>query len=205
MLVPIKNEVMNMSKDRLAAFMDAVLAIIMTILVLELPKPSPMTIEGVLALRDTYVCYILSFFWLGTMWVNLHNEWHHIQIITKKVVWLGIILLFVTSWIPYSMSVVATYPSSKLAMVLYGMSVLLVTIANLWLSIALYQCHVDIEECNSHRHAWFMRVKYIPDILIKLVGMVLAATVFPAAMIIAVLIAMIWMLIPIDRWYKGES
>ena len=148
-----------MSKDRLEAFMDAVLAIIMTILVLELPKPDPMTIDGVLALRDTYVCYILSFFWLGTMWVGLHNEWHQIQVITKKVVWLGLILLFVTSWIPYSMSVVAQYPSSKLAIVLYGVSVLLVTFANLWLSVALYQCHVDIETCNSHRHAWMMRVK----------------------------------------------
>ncbi|MBQ3265079.1 MAG: DUF1211 domain-containing protein [Ruminococcus sp.] len=194
-----------MGKERLAAFMDAVLAIIMTILVLELPKPDPMTVEGVLALRDTYVCYILSFFWLGTMWINLHNEWHHIQIISRKVVWLGIILLFVTSWIPYSMSVVAAYPSSKLAMVLYGVSVLLVTFANLWLSVALYQCHVDIAECNSHRHAWFMRAKYIPDILIKLIGVVLAATVYPAAMIIAVLIAMMWMLIPIDRLYKGKS
>lgn len=194
-----------MSKDRLAAFMDAVLAIIMTILVLEIPKPAPMTTEGVLALRDTYVCYILSFFWLGTLWVNLHNEWHQIQIITKKVVWLGIVLLFVTSWIPYSMSVVAIYPSSKLALVLYGMSVLLVTFANLWLSIALYQCHVDIAECNSHRHAWLMRVKYIPDIAVKLVGMALAETVFPAAIIIAVFAAMVWSWIPMEKWYRGAA
>ncbi|HBE15254.1 MAG TPA: hypothetical protein DCY72_03275, partial [Ruminococcaceae bacterium] len=129
-----------MSKDRLEAFMDAVLAIIMTILVLELPKPDPMTVEGVLALGDTYVCYALSFFWLGTMWVNLHNEWQQIEVINKRVVWLGVILLFVTSWIPYSMSVVTSNRDNKLAMVLYGLSVLLVTIANLLLSISLYRC-----------------------------------------------------------------
>lgn len=195
----------TMTKDRLAAFMDAVLAIIMTILVLELPKPEPMSIEGVLALRNVYVCYILSFFWLGTMWVSLHNEWHQIQVITKKVVWLGVVLLFVTSWIPYSMSVVVTYPTSKLAMMLYGVSVLLVTFANLWLSIALYQCHVDIEECDSHQHAWYMRVRYIPDITIKVIGMILTQTVSPAAMIIAVLIAMVWSWLPIEKWYKGAS
>ena len=193
-----------MSKDRLAAFMDAVIAIIMTILVLELPKPDPMTVDGVLALRDTYVCYILSFFWLGTLWVNLHNEWHQIQVITKKVVWLGIVLLFVTSWIPYSMSVVAENPTNKLAMLLYGMSVLLVTFANLWLSVALYRCHVDIAECNSHHHAWMMRIKYIPDIAIKIIGMILTAAAAPAAMVIAVLIAMVWSLIPVEKWYKGE-
>ncbi len=194
-----------MSKDRLEAFMDAVLAIIMTILVLELPKPDPMTIEGVLALGDTYVCYILSFFWLGVMWVNLHNEWHRIEIINKRVVWLGVILLFVTSWIPYSMSVVVTYPTSKLAMVLYGMSVLLVTIANLLLSVSLYRCHVDIETCDSEKHAWIMRVKYIPDITIKVIGIILSATVYQPAAIIAVLVAMVWMLIPVDGWYKGTA
>ncbi|WP_407385518.1 TMEM175 family protein [Ruminococcus sp.] len=194
-----------MTKDRLAAFMDAVLAIIMTILVLELPKPDPMTLDGVLQLKDTYICYALSFFWLGTMWVNLHNEWHQIQVITKKVVWLGIVLLFVTSWIPYSMSVVAEHPGNKLAMLLYGMSVLLVTFANLWLSFALYQCHVDIAECNSHRHAWLMRIKYIPDIAIKLIGMVLTATVFPSAMFFAVLAAMVWILIPIEKIYHYKE
>lgn len=194
-----------MSKDRLAAFMDAVLAIIMTILVLELPKPDPMTIEGVLALSDTYVCYALSFFWLGTMWVNLHNEWHQIEVINKRVVWLGVILLFVTSWIPYSMSVVTSNRSSKLAMVLYGMSVLLVTFANLLLSISLYRCHVDIATCDSKKHAWMMRVKYIPDIVIKIIGIILSATIWQPAMIYAVLIAMVWMLIPIDSWYKGTA
>lgn len=194
-----------MSKDRLEAFMDAVLAIIMTILVLELPKPYPMTIEGVLALRDTYICYILSFFWLGTMWVNLHNEWHQIQVITKKVVWLGVVLLFVTSWIPYSMSVVAKYPTIKLALVLYGMSVLLVTLANLWLSVALYQCHVDIDECDSQQHAWVMRVRYIPDIAVKIVGMILSATVYPLAIIVAVLLAMVWSWLPVEKWYKSKT
>ena len=194
-----------MSKDRLAAFMDAVLAIIMTILVLELPKPDPLSLQGVLALGNTYVTYILSFFWLGTMWVNLHNEWHHIKVINKKIVWLGIVHLFVTSWIPYSMSVVATNPMSRIGQVLYGMSVLLVTFANLALSVALYKCHFDLEECDSHQHAWLLRVKYIPDIIIKLIGMALAAFVYPPAMVYSVLIAMLWMFVPVEKFYKPHN
>ena len=195
-------EVDRMSKDRLAAFMDAVIAIIMTILVLELPKPDPLSFSGVLALSNSYAAYILSFFWLGTMWVNLHNEWHHIRLINKKVVWLGILLLFVTSWIPYSMSVVAADPMNRAGQVLYGMSVLLVTFSNLWLSVALYKCHYDIEECDSKRHAWLLRVKYIPDILIKLVGMILSAFVYPPIMMYAVLLAMLWILVPVEKFYK---
>ena len=184
--------------------MDAVLAIIMTILVLELPKPDPVTIEGVLALRDTYMTYVLSFFWLGTMWVNLHNEWHHIRVINTRVVWLGILLLFVTSWIPYSMSVVALDNMNRVAQVLYGMSVLLVTFANLALSVALYRCHYDLDECDSPRHKWLLMVKYIPDIIIKIIGMALAAFVYPPAMVYSVLLAMLWMFVPIEKRYDAK-
>lgn len=63
-----------MNKERLVAFMDAVLAIIMTILILELKKPETATLKALWNLRVDFFAYTLSFFWLGTMWVNLHNE-----------------------------------------------------------------------------------------------------------------------------------
>ena len=53
-----------MEKDRLGAFIDAVLAIIMTILVLELPRPETYDIAGLWALRTNFFAYALSFFWL---------------------------------------------------------------------------------------------------------------------------------------------
>lgn len=68
-----------MGKDRLIAFTDAVLAIVMTILVLELNKPDSISFSGFWALRENFFAYTLSFFWLGTMWVNLHNEWYHVK------------------------------------------------------------------------------------------------------------------------------
>lgn len=56
-----------MSKERLAAFTDAVLAIIITILVLELKQPETLTIKGFLKLWPNYMAYAISFFWLGAM------------------------------------------------------------------------------------------------------------------------------------------
>lgn len=194
-----------MSKDRLAAFMDAVLAIIMTILVLELPLPETVTLEGVWALRSTYLCYILSFFWLGSMWVHLHNEWHQIQVISKQVVWLGLLLLFVSSWIPYSISVVNIDPNNKVGQALYGMAVMLVTLANLLLSRALERCHVDIEEVNTDKYRWVRRVKYIPDIIIKVIGLILTVTVYPMAAVLSVFIAMLWMFVPVEKWYHEDD
>ncbi len=73
-----------MSKERLTAFFDAVLAIIMTILVLELEKPNEISLRGFLELKENFFAYTLSFFWLGSMWVNHHNEWIEVDKISKK-------------------------------------------------------------------------------------------------------------------------
>ena len=56
-----------MNKERLATFMDGVLAIIMTILILELKKPETATLKALWNLRADFFAYTLSFFWLGTM------------------------------------------------------------------------------------------------------------------------------------------
>ena len=181
---------MTVSKDRLAAFMDAVLAIIITILFLELPKPDPVTIETVLALRESYIGFALSFFWLGSLWVGLHNEWHHIQIINKKVVWLGVLMLFVTSWIPYALSVVIKDPMNELAQLLYGGSVMLVIL--------------DIEELDSVEHAWIVEMTYIPEILIVAIGMILSASVYPPLMSVSVFIAMLWTHLPFHKIYQEK-
>ena len=84
-----------MNKDRLAAFTDAILAIIMTILVLELEKPTEASWTAVWALRQSFVSYIISFFWLGAMWVNLHSQWQRIKRIdiAIKVIGFGISMM----------------------------------------------------------------------------------------------------------------
>lgn len=68
-----------MSKGRLEAFADAVLAIIITILALELEKPAHLTYRGFLELWPNYIAYAISFFWLGAMWINMHNDWYNVE------------------------------------------------------------------------------------------------------------------------------
>lgn len=57
----------TMGQERLSAFIDAVIAIIMTILVLELDKPKTLDWQGLWELRENFFAYALSFFWLGAM------------------------------------------------------------------------------------------------------------------------------------------
>ena len=86
-----------MEKERLVTFTDAVLAIIMTILVLELKKPTEPTLAQLWALRESFLAYAMSFFWLGSMWINLHNTWSKANIISTKVIGWNIVLLFLLS------------------------------------------------------------------------------------------------------------
>ena len=96
-----------MSKERVVAFTDAVLAIIMTILVLALDKPDPLTWSGFGKLWPQFLAYAFSFFWLGSMWVHLHIEWSGVKLVDQPVLWTSITLLFFCSLIPYSTSLVA--------------------------------------------------------------------------------------------------
>lgn len=96
-----------MSKERVVAFTDAVLAIIMTILVLDLDKPDPLTWSGFGKLWPQFLAYAFSFFWLGSMWVYLHIEWSGVKLVDQPVLWTSITLLFFCSLIPYSTSLVA--------------------------------------------------------------------------------------------------
>ena len=83
-----------MQKERLIAFTDAVLAIIMTILVLELEKPSEASAAAFWELRWNFFAYALSFFWLGSLWVGLNSIWEKVQKVSSTVIWWNMLLLF---------------------------------------------------------------------------------------------------------------
>ena len=116
-----------MKKDRVAAFTDAVLAIIMTILVLELKKPSSLTVEALWDLRYSFFSYTLSFFWLGSMWVNIHNEWESIEKINAKTLWMTLVLLWIDVGIKVIGLVIAltVYPPAMMFSVIIAAGLLM--------------------------------------------------------------------------------
>ena len=185
---------LTMNKERLAAFMDAVLAIIMTILILELKKPETATIKALWNLRVDFFAYTLSFFWLGTMWVNLHNEWHKIKYITPAVVWANVVLLFFSSFFPYVTSFVTSYYNSSVAQGFYGIIVLAVTFCNI---ISLYL----IEKVNKHdkelQESLKTMIRWIKvDISIKIIGLIISCIFYPPAMMISVYITLFGIAFP---------
>ena len=185
---------LTMNKERLAAFMDAVLAIIMTILILELKKPETATLKAFWNLRVDFFAYTLSFFWLGTMWVNLHNEWHKIKYITPSIVWVNVVILFFSSFFPYVTSFVTSYYNSSVAQGFYGIIVLAVTFCNI---ISLYL----IEKVNKHdkelQESLKTMIRWIKvDISIKIIGLIISCIFYPPAMMISVYITLFGIAFP---------
>lgn len=183
-----------MSKERLVAFADAVLAIIITILVLELEKPSQLTLAGFLELWPNYLAYGISFFWLGAMWINLHNEWYEVKKISTGTLWATLVLLFFSSLFPYSTSIVSANFNNRAAQVFYGLIVLLITFANtnMYASVARTDMHITLSAWLKRSHRGWA----VPDIAIKVLGLILAATVYPPAMLLSVLVTLIGLVIP---------
>ena len=192
---------LTMNKERLAAFMDAVLAIIMTILILELKKPETATLKAFWNLRVDFFAYTLSFFWLGTMWVNLHNEWHKIKYITPSIVWINVVILFFSSFFPYVTSFVTSYYNSSVAQGFYGVIVLAVTFCNIISGHLIGKANRNDEKSQESLK---IRMRWLSiDIIIKIMGLIISCTFYPPAMMISVYITLLGIVLPAQ--YKAAK
>ena len=90
-----------MGKGRLEAFSDGVLAIIITIMVLELTVPHGATLAALQPLWGVFLSYVLSFIYVGIYWNNHHHMLHTMRHVTGGVLWANLHLLFWLSLVPF--------------------------------------------------------------------------------------------------------
>ena len=181
-----------MQKERLIAFTDAVLAIIMTILVLELEKPAEPTMKAFMDLKVNFFAYTLSFFWLGSLWVGLNSIWEKVENISTGVIWWNLLLLFLASLIPYATSLCSEYFTNRTMQAFYGIVVITMTVCNYFLHGALDKPNQGNLELLEATKAY--RKLLLPDICIKIAGLVLAVLVYPPLMMYGVLVAAAYIL-----------
>ena len=91
----------NLNSEKLEAFVDAVLAIILTVIVLELPQPESITIMGFWALKTNFFAYLISFIVILTNWYFFHIIFEIIRKINGKVIAMTGLVVFVMSLLPY--------------------------------------------------------------------------------------------------------
>ncbi len=118
-----------MNKNRLEAFSDGVLAIIITIMVLEFKVPDDTTFEAVIKLSHKFLSYILSFIYVGIYWNNHHHLMHNVKRVNGKILWANLHLLFWLSLIPFTTAWIGEHHFASFPMMLYGIVLLMNAIA----------------------------------------------------------------------------
>lgn len=114
-----------MNTTRLETFSDGVLAIIITIMVLELKVPHGAEITDLKPLIPTFLAYILSFQVIGTYWNNHHHLLHTTKTVTSKIMWANLHLLFWISLIPFFTSWLGEHHTESWPTAMYGILLLL--------------------------------------------------------------------------------
>ena len=122
-----------MGKARLEAFSDGVIAILITIMVLELKVPRGEDFAALAPLIPVFLCYVLSFLYLGIYWNNHHHMLHTCNRVTGPILWANLHLLFWLSLIPFATGWMGENHFATAPTALYGLVLLMAAIAYLTL------------------------------------------------------------------------
>jgi uncharacterized membrane protein len=134
-----------MKKNRLEAFSDGVLAIIITIMVLEFSVPEGHTFNDLKPLLPKVLGYILSFIYIAIYWNNHHHLMHTVEKVNGKILWANMHLLFWLSLIPFATAWLGESEFAHFPMFLYGIVLLGCAIAY----FILQKCIINFEGKDS--------------------------------------------------------
>lgn len=127
---------MKITTQRLEAFSDGVIAIIITVMILELKLPdlthesSQAHMIGYLkSLAPYFFTYVFSFMMIGIFWTNHHHMFHLLETTDENLLWLNFVFLFALSLIPFATAIVGASPLLPLSVAIYGFVLLLTTVS----------------------------------------------------------------------------
>ncbi|MEM6717998.1 MAG: TMEM175 family protein [Bacteroidota bacterium] len=178
-----------MKTNRLEAFSDGVLAIIITIMVLELKIPEGHTLESLQPLLPTFITYILSFIYLGIYWNNHHHLLHASDIVNGKVLWANLHLLFWLSLLPFATGFMGENHFEALPTALYGFVLFMSNIAWNLLFVVLRAQHADE---TTFRKAYKKSWKAYVSTILYAVGTGLSFVSPKLAIVLYVVVAILW-------------
>lgn len=130
-----------MKANRMEAFSDGVLAIIITIMVLEFKVPEGHDWHALIQLGPKIVSYIFSFVYIGIYWNNHHHLLHMIRTMNGRLMWLNLLLLFWLSLVPFTTAWMGENRFAATPMALYGIILLLAALSYWLLQLAILRQH----------------------------------------------------------------
>ena len=178
-----------MGKGRLEAFSDGVIAIIITIMVLELQTPEGADWHALNLLTPVFLAYVLSFFYLAIYWNNHHHLLHACRHVNGRVLWANLHLLFWLSLTPAVTAWIGEYHFAAAPVALYGVVQLAAAGAYFILTRALIAAHGNDSPLAAALGRDF---KGKVSVVIWAVGILVSSLTPPVACGLYVLVAIIW-------------
>ncbi|KAA3437623.1 TMEM175 family protein [Rufibacter hautae] len=193
-----------MNKGRLEAFSDGVLAIIITIMVLEIKVPHGQDFSALTPLFPVVLSYILSFLYLGIYWNNHHHLLHSAGKINGNILWANLHLLFWLSLVPFTTGWMGENNFAPVPVALYGIMLLMCSIAY-WILQHLIINRSGHESELAHAIGKDIKGKISP--FLYLAGIVLTFVNPWISGLIYVLVAFMWLLPDrrIERIYETKG
>lgn len=179
-----------MEKNRLEAFSDGVLAIIITIMVLELKVPHNPGWKDYAAAYPVFASYALSFVFVGLYWSNHHHLFHTASKVNNKVLWLNMFVLFWESLIPFVTAAMGENHFSSITVTMYALVMTASTVAHVLLVNGLCRLHgAD----SAFTKAYKGHFKSYITIGVNFLAAVLAVAGFPKlAFCLLAVMALLW-------------
>ena len=186
---------------RVEAFSDCVLAIIITIMVLELKAPEQPGLEHLWRMWPIFSAYALSFAYVGIYWVNHHRLFSHAKLVSNALVWFNLFLLFALSLIPFTTAYLGTQHFSRDATLVYLASMLFPSLSYTPLQHVIRTTGSKSKIAETY-HRQTMR-KGLVATAIYIVGVPLTFISPWLGIGSALLVAVLWFLprSPIDDWF----
>ncbi len=186
-----------MTSGRISAFTDGVVAILITIMLLDMKLPEGPFLQDLFELRYGLITYTTSFFFLAIFWNNHHHLFHLVKQVSGKMLWWNMFLLFFLSFIPYFTNWLSHYPTYLFPEFLYGINILVVDVIYNLLSYEIFKGH----EKGIRAFRWSYKALF--SILILIVGLVLCLFSFRWIVLLASILSMVPWIIP-DRQIEKQ-
>lgn len=182
-----------METTRFETFFDAIIAIIITVLVLKIPQPSTPTLNGILELNYIYAAYFLSFLILYNIWYANHNLFQVVDTIDNSCVWIYGTMTFVISLLPYFTIWLANHVYSIPAETMFGLIFIVTHILNTLANRAIYRSNPYNQQLHDlNFNSYYMNT----PIIILVLGFILTYTVYVPGIFICCLISVVlWILL----------
>ena len=145
-----------MTKQRMEAFSDGVLAIIITVMVLKIQIPKESTISAFKELLPIFIVYILSYIYIGIYWLNHHYLVSAVQQVTSRHLWMNLHWLFWMSLIPMSTEWGGNYPHDLAPAIFYGVILLMSAISYFILETTILKENPKVPVNHHLKTVWSM-------------------------------------------------